>query len=396
MIDKLSEKSDSADLKILIVDDAPENIDILAEALGGYKKMIATNGEKALEIANGENQPDLILLDIMMPGMDGYEVCKKLKENEKTKKIPVIFLTAKTSESDIIKGFRLGAQDYVTKPFNQSELLARVDTHLKLKESLYKLESVNQFLEEKVEQRTEELKNALNQVEEVNQRLLKVDKSAAEFLEMMSKEIRQPLNNIMGAVEQLKAKVDSSDLITLINFLDSTVTKFEEFTSTAIQITFIRSNASEIKMAEIHVKQFIEFCLLENSDDLNKKNIKISQENISSGITLNCNEDLLMKLFSIVISSISSIFEQDSRIDISSVQSESETRIELTGLNPTALEPRIEEMESWLKWSDEAKDSRAQFTAELVNLILELHHATLEVKKSGESEIKITLNFCLA
>lgn len=121
--------------QILIVDDAAENIDILGDALSDYKRMVAINGEKALELAMGNNPPDLILLDIVMPGMDGYEVCKRLKTNEKTREIPVIFLTAKTDTESVVKGFETGAIDYVTKPFNTSELLARVTTQLALKKS---------------------------------------------------------------------------------------------------------------------------------------------------------------------------------------------------------------------------------------------------------------------
>ena len=121
--------------RILIVDDATENIDILGDALSDYKRMVALNGKKALELATGDNPPDLILLDIVMPGMDGYEVCKRLKENENTREIPVIFLTAKTESESIIKGFTLGAADYVTKPFNLGELMARVTTQLALKKS---------------------------------------------------------------------------------------------------------------------------------------------------------------------------------------------------------------------------------------------------------------------
>src|SRR4051794_6202920 len=99
--------------RILIVDDATENIDIITSVLKDYKKSIATNGEKALQIAFSENPPDLILLDIMMPGLDGYEVCKRLKADDRTKNIPVIFLTGESGSESVVKGFGLGAVDYV-------------------------------------------------------------------------------------------------------------------------------------------------------------------------------------------------------------------------------------------------------------------------------------------
>ncbi len=120
---------------ILVVDDTETNVTILVEALSSeYEVSVAMDGESALELARQE-LPDLILLDIMMPGMDGYQVCEVLKEKEQTRGIPVIFLTAKTETEDIVRGFSLGAVDYVAKPFQIPELLARVRTHLELKES---------------------------------------------------------------------------------------------------------------------------------------------------------------------------------------------------------------------------------------------------------------------
>jgi len=119
---------------ILIVDDVPENLQVLGTILEtkNYEIALASNGQQALDVID-DIQPDLVLLDIMMPELDGFEVCRRLKNSETTEKIPIIFLTAKTDTDDIVKGFELGAADYVTKPFNSSELLARVHTYLELK-----------------------------------------------------------------------------------------------------------------------------------------------------------------------------------------------------------------------------------------------------------------------
>jgi class 3 adenylate cyclase len=113
------------------VDDTPANIQALAATLKekGYQLSVATNGRQALEVA-GRVHPDLILLDVMMPEMDGFETCRQLKTSTATRDIPVIFLTARTETPDIVRGFELGAVDYVSKPFNAHELLARVNTHL--------------------------------------------------------------------------------------------------------------------------------------------------------------------------------------------------------------------------------------------------------------------------
>ncbi|MGE5342011.1 MAG: response regulator [Candidatus Omnitrophota bacterium] len=119
---------------ILIVDDVVENIKILGNILRekGYRIAVASNGTKALEIA-GQILPDLVLLDIVMPEPDGFQVCRQLKANNRTKEIPVIFLSAKYETEEIVKGFELGGVDFITKPFNKLELLARINTQLRLR-----------------------------------------------------------------------------------------------------------------------------------------------------------------------------------------------------------------------------------------------------------------------
>ncbi len=118
---------------ILIVDDNPENRKVLGNLLvnSGYDVAVANDGYKTLELLKNLI-PDLILLDVMMPGMNGFEVCEKIKDNLILKHIPIIFLTAKVATEDVVKGFKVGGVDYVQKPFNSEELMARVNTHIEL------------------------------------------------------------------------------------------------------------------------------------------------------------------------------------------------------------------------------------------------------------------------
>src|SRR5208283_3773417 len=121
---------------VLIVDDTPTNIGVISGVLkDSFRTKVATNGEKALVIAGGEEKPDLILLDVMMPGMDGYEVCRRLKADPATRDIPVIFLTGQTGTDDETRGFEVGAVDYIHKPFSEAVVKARVRTHLMLREA---------------------------------------------------------------------------------------------------------------------------------------------------------------------------------------------------------------------------------------------------------------------
>jgi len=147
--------------KILVVDDERFNINVLVDLLKpSYKMMAAKSGQQALKAAHSANPPDLILLDIMMPEMDGYEACRQLKADKETANIPIIFLSAKTQTEDKIKGLDLGGADYVTKPFDSGEVLARVRAQLKIARLTRELISANAALVEKQEKMDKDLKVA--------------------------------------------------------------------------------------------------------------------------------------------------------------------------------------------------------------------------------------------
>jgi putative two-component system response regulator len=143
---------------VLVVDDTPDNLSLMSGLLkDDYKVKVANGGEKALKIAQSDSPPDLILLDIMMPGMDGYEVCQRLKSDPATRDIPVIFLTAKAEVEDEKKGLELGAVDYITKPVSPPIVMARVKSHIMLKASADFLRDKALYLEIEVAKRTREV-----------------------------------------------------------------------------------------------------------------------------------------------------------------------------------------------------------------------------------------------
>lgn len=150
---------------ILVVDDTPLNIEVLLELLSDkYDVLVATDGVIALDIASKE-EIDMVLLDIMMPEMDGFTVCKKLKENEATKKIPIIFITAKADEDSIEHAYDIGGVDYITKPFMAKEVLSRVATHLAIADQ-------NKLLESLVAQKTIELQELNNELEQTQKEIV--------------------------------------------------------------------------------------------------------------------------------------------------------------------------------------------------------------------------------
>lgn len=130
----------------LIADDSPSNLQLLYNILAkaGYEVLVAEDGEEVLEIIEAQ-KPDILLLDVMMPRMDGFELCRRLKRDQRFEATPIIFITAKNSSEDIVSGFAAGAVDYVLKPFNQAEVLARVRTHIHLHEVVMELERIGQL-----------------------------------------------------------------------------------------------------------------------------------------------------------------------------------------------------------------------------------------------------------
>ncbi|NEQ54628.1 MAG: response regulator, partial [Leptolyngbya sp. SIO3F4] len=164
----------------------------------GYKVATATSGQRALKRLESFH-PDLILLDIQMPGMDGFEVCRQLKTSSSTAEIPVIFITAFSEIDNISKGFSLGAVDYITKPFQNEELLVRVNTHLQLRQ-------INQDLEKRVQERTCELEVLLDQLKTSQLKLIQQEKMSAlgNLIAGVAHEINNPVSCVSGNVLELK------------------------------------------------------------------------------------------------------------------------------------------------------------------------------------------------
>ena len=223
--------------KILVVDDVNENIYVLNEILSAdYIIKVALNGDKALQIATGDEPPDLILLDIMMPGMDGYEVCRRLKNNQLTKNIPVIFITAKGDLADEEKGFILGAVDYITKPISFSTVRARVKTHLALSDS-------NKLLEQEIIKRTKELKQSYQQLQ-LSDKLASIGQLAAG--------VAHEINNPIGYIH--------ANLETLTNYM-SNVFDYAK----SLEVELVKNDSNRALVTELHEQFDVDYI----TDDIN-------------------------------------------------------------------------------------------------------------------------------
>lgn len=206
---------------IFLIDDNPDNLQILMQLLSkkSYNIYMFETGESALEQIEF-NIPDIILLDIMMPTIDGYEVCRRLKFDPKTNEIPVIFISALDKTSDIIKGFEAGAVDYISKPFAIAEVLARVETQLRLKRYNEQLkQEINQRkrAEKKAEEKAIELEKSLQELKQAKSQLVQAEKMSGlgQFVAGVAHEINNPISFIYGNIDY--ARQYFQDIITLLN-----------------------------------------------------------------------------------------------------------------------------------------------------------------------------------
>ena len=188
---------------ILVVDDDSDNLGVLFDCLDsvGFKVLLVQNSKNAL-IQAEQKQPDLILLDILMPGMDGFETCRRLKENDKTKAIPVIFMTALSDTTNKVKGFKMGVVDYITKPFQQEEVLARVNAHLTIRKLQQQLEAKNTLLEKQVEQ------------------LSALNASKDKFISMISHDLQSPFSSLRGLIQFTAENLEGYNKSELGNIMD--------------------------------------------------------------------------------------------------------------------------------------------------------------------------------
>ena len=243
---------------ILIVDDVPANLQMLTDLLKAkdYRVRPVPSGELALATA-GREVPDLVLLDINMPGMNGYEVCQRLKNDPQLAAVPVIFITALNDVADKVKGFKLGAVDFVTKPFEFQEVEARVSAHLELARLRQELKRHNERLEEVVAQRTLELADA-------NARLAILDRAKSDFLSLISHEIRTPLNGIMGVAELLLLNVsDDSDSDKYCEMYRQSRRRLMTLLDDALLFTQIGTNASTQALQPCRLDELLSWARLQ-------------------------------------------------------------------------------------------------------------------------------------
>lgn len=377
---------------ILIVDDTPENIDILVDLLEGFDQQIAINGFDALETAF-ENPPDLILLDIMMPEMSGYEVCEKLRADDRTKDIPVIFLTAKALKEDIVKGFEVGGQDYITKPFDYRELMERVKTQLELRSQREILKNMNIILEEKVQERTAQLDKANIELASANTELKVLDEAKNSFLQMISHEIRTPLNGIIGGVSILKDFNLPEETLDFLELLEASIKRLEAFTMKTLEISQFQTRGKEmIELETLNFRDLLQDQLTSMEPLINGKTLIISLQCVSN-LQIQADNHYINMAIEQLLDNAIYFSQENGNIEIVVEEKEGELSCTISDQGCGFPEYMLGKTIKSFQGAVHNIDEKTGLSLYLTNQIVEAHNGTLSFgnRKEGGAFVKIVI-----
>jgi two-component system sensor histidine kinase/response regulator len=272
---------------IMVVDDNPANLKLLEDMLlrQGHEVRSFPLGRLALAAAM-KAPPSLILLDINMPEMNGYEVCERLKSTPALSDIPVIFLSALNETEDKVEAFRAGAVDYISKPFQFEEVHARVETHLSLHNLQQALKRQNEHLEQAVAARTSELAEA-------NQRLRVLDRSKSDFLNLISHELRTPLNGILGAGEVILQEMPTTEMNEeLRNVFQESSRRILSIVDDALLLTEIDVSGERFRSAQVSLQSALNLAIEQTAGFAASRGVAIAPAGMS-GALVQADQDLL-------------------------------------------------------------------------------------------------------
>ncbi len=372
------EINDYSKKKILIVDDIPKNIQVLAQNLEvlGSRLAFATNGKNALQLIN-KDKFDLILLDISMPELDGLEVCRRIKSIPANKEVPVIFITAFDDAESITEGFRAGAVDYITKPFNSDELLARARTHLRLKSSIDQMKRINDVLEEKVEIRTKELSTA-------NKKLQVLEKTKGDFLALISHELRTPLIGIKGFAEILDETVDEENR-EYVSYVMESANRLMSFSEAALLITSLQSQKEDLVFEKSDVKRVLSEVIEKFRKRLIKSNLTVDCNCDDNSLMVKVDEGLIAKSFENILDNAIKFSPENGVIKINLLSDGDSITVQFSDDGPGFDDIARNELFDFFS-SEDVMHHSSGFGLGLaaVKLIMDAHDGSIEIENKKE------------
>lgn len=382
--------------RILVVDDNAENIRVIGSILrqNGFNVGYAIDGQQALDILQGiEVAFDLLLLDVNMPGINGFEVCQEIRRMERFNELPVIFLTANTETEQIVKGFSSGGQDYVTKPFHADELLARIATHIELREKREQLKQMNELLNEKVKERTKELEASNKKLETAYQELRKLDESKALFLRLISHEINTPLNGVIGFADYLKEELVSTEYFSLIEKLSESAHRLNDFAQSSLIITQMRTLPDDYKKEMIELSGVIEDILFSNRDVIKQKNIEVDLLWNSTGSIITGSYELISMCISHLFRNAIQHSPENSSIVIECRSEESSLKLSIEDNGAGFSEKSLDNLFRPFSTTDEYIDNNKGLGLSIVKIIADFHNAGLNITNKPEGGARVELRF---
>ncbi|PKQ63787.1 hypothetical protein BZG02_07100 [Labilibaculum filiforme] len=382
-------------INILAVDDNPKNIQVLGSILrdAGYSIGFAYDGQQALTILEESPNFDLVLLDINMPIMNGLEACVAMRKNEILKEIPVIFLTALNDTKDVIAGFEAGGQDYVTKPFSSNEILSRVKTHVELKRSKDQLKKVNQWLEEKVEERTQALQESHLKLEKAYQELKVLDQSKSDFLAMISHQINTPLNGILGFIDILKNELTDPHMQEMFSYLEVSANRLDSFAKVSLKITELKTKQLALDKREVNIDNLLKSSTEHLIEKLNTKNINIHFEESTNNKFINGDIGLLEFSVESILDNAIKYSPNGSTIQVKIDTDQKQTRISFIDQGIGFDSETIKNLFALFSQGPEYSDQNKGLDLALVRLIMDAHHGEIEATNNKDKGANVSLIF---
>ncbi len=378
--------------KVLVVDDNPKNLQVVAALLteNNYAVEVALNGKTALKWL--ENTLfDAILLDVMMPDMDGFATCALIKKNNACVNIPIIFLTARHDIESITDGFSKGGVDYITKPFNQQELLVRLKTHIELKESREKLLDLNGWLQSEVQKKTEELIVANKNLIKAYEELKMLDTAKNDFLNTISHELRTPLNGIVGSINLLNSFEHDAQVSEILNLLETSVNNLEKYSYAALQISNLQlKGESQLSSSELDLIPFVKSQVNTIHSKCKKKNLDLTFKNTIHEANVKIDQALMSTaIVSLLESTLIYTNEGEINVEISVINDHAFIEIVDTGSLYAGTELK--------HFFNSVKNQNYQFERNhaielyLARIIILLHNGELELSNRSDSKGAITI-----